>query len=58
MDILERPIVNTAMLGAFAKATNLVTMKSLEEALKEKFEGKILEKNIQAVKRAYDEMRI
>ena len=58
LDILGRPIVNTAMLGAFAKATKLVTMKSLEEALKEKFEGKTLEKNIQAVKKAYEETKI
>jgi pyruvate ferredoxin oxidoreductase gamma subunit len=58
LDILGKPIVNTAMLGAFAKATKIVTMKSLEEALKEKFSGTLLEKNIQAVKKAYDEMKI
>ena len=58
LDILGKPIVNTAMLGAFAKATRLITMKSLEEALKEKFSGDLLEKNIQTVKKAYDEMKI
>jgi pyruvate ferredoxin oxidoreductase gamma subunit len=58
LEILGKPIVNTAMLGAFAKTTKLITMKSLEKALKEKFSGDILEKNIQAVRKAYDEMKI
>jgi pyruvate ferredoxin oxidoreductase gamma subunit len=57
LEILGRPIVNTAMLGAFAKATGLVTMESIENALKEKFSGAVLEKNIQAVKKAYDELK-
>ena len=57
MDILGRPIVNTAMLGAFAKATGIVTMQSIESALKERFPGPLAEKNIAAVKRAYDETK-
>jgi len=58
LDILGKPIVNTAMLGAFVKATRLITMKSLEEALKEKFSGALLEKNIQTVKKSYDETKV
>ncbi len=58
LDILGKPIVNTAMLGAFAKATKLVSLKSIEKALKEKFSGTILEKNIQAAKKAYDETKV
>jgi len=57
IDTIGKPIVNTAMLGAFAKATGLVSIKSIEEALKEKFSGSILEKNLQAVRKAYDEVK-
>ncbi|NIP40030.1 MAG: pyruvate ferredoxin oxidoreductase subunit gamma [Candidatus Aenigmarchaeota archaeon] len=55
MEILGRPIVNTVMLGAFAKATNLITLKSLVESIKERFEGELRKKNVLAVKRAYEE---
>jgi pyruvate ferredoxin oxidoreductase gamma subunit len=55
LEILGRPVVNTAMLGAFAKVTNLLTIKSLEEALTERFSKDIAEKNIEAIKKAYEE---
>ncbi|MEE9323265.1 MAG: pyruvate ferredoxin oxidoreductase subunit gamma [Candidatus Aenigmarchaeota archaeon] len=55
LEILGRPIVNTVMLGAFAKATNLITLKSLIDSIKERFKGDIRKKNIKAVKRAYEE---
>ncbi len=32
LDVIGRPITNTAILGAFAKATGLVKLESLEEA--------------------------
>jgi pyruvate ferredoxin oxidoreductase gamma subunit len=58
MDVFGRPIVNTVMLGAFAKATKLVSLKSLLEALGERFEGGLRDKNVQAIKRAYEETRV
>lgn len=57
MDVLGRPIVNTVMLGAFAKATNLISLKNLVESIKERFEGDLRKKNVLAVKRAYEETR-
>jgi len=53
-EILGLPIVNTAMLGALIKATEIVKLESLEEPLNERF-GKIAAKNIEAMKRAYEE---
>ena len=53
-EIVGKNIVNTAMLGALAKVTNIVSLKSLEEAVKERFEGKIAEKNIQLMKKTYE----
>lgn len=57
MEILGRPIVNTIMLGAFAKATRLVTLESLIEAIGERFSGTVKDKNVQAIKRAYEETK-
>jgi pyruvate ferredoxin oxidoreductase gamma subunit len=53
-EILGLPIVNTAMIGALIKATGLVKLESLEEPMQERF-GKVASKNIDAMRRAYDE---
>ena len=42
------------MLGALTKATGIVKLKSLLEAVKERFPGAIGEKNVQVVKEAYE----
>ncbi len=55
MEVLGRPIVNTVMLGAFAKATNLISLRSLVESINERFEGEMKDKNVLAVERAYRE---
>lgn len=52
MEIFGKPIINTIILGAFSNATNEVSIKSLEEAIKEKFEKDVAEKNIIALKKA------
>ncbi len=43
------PIVNTAMLGAFSKATNAVSLESIERAVEERFPQKLAERNNAAV---------
>ncbi len=48
---------NTAMLGAYARLTNLVTMKTLTETVKTMAPGK-KEENVQAVKEAYEQVKI
>ena len=58
LDVLGRPIVNTAMLGAFAKASKLISLKSIEEAIKERFSPDLAKKNIEAIKQAYDEANV
>ena len=50
------PIVNTAMVGAFAGATGLLTFDSVERAIKEYIAEKV-EENILAAERAYREVR-
>lgn len=59
MDIFKRQITNTIMLGAFAKATGLVSVDSLEKALEEThFRDAGLKQNIEAVRRGYAETQI
>ena len=58
LDVIGRrpPITNTIMLGALAKAIGLVKLESLNYAMEETaFRDAALEKNIQAVKKGYDE---
>jgi len=52
--ILGKDIVNTAMLGVFAKKTGLVSLDSILKAVRENFSGKVLELNTQVVKEAYN----
>jgi pyruvate ferredoxin oxidoreductase gamma subunit len=53
LKILGKDIVNTAMLGVFAKETKLVTLDSILKAVGENFSGKVLELNNHLVKEAY-----
>jgi 2-oxoacid:acceptor oxidoreductase gamma subunit (pyruvate/2-ketoisovalerate family) len=50
-------MINTAMLGAYAKASNAVPMEYLEKAIKDTVPARI-EENIAAARRAYELTRI
>ncbi len=54
LDLLGRNIVNTIILGYFAKKTHVVSIESLIEVIKETFPGKVGELNAEAKKKAYD----
>jgi 2-oxoacid:acceptor oxidoreductase gamma subunit (pyruvate/2-ketoisovalerate family) len=55
--VLGRPITNTAMLGAVVKATRIVELDSLLEAVKDRFGGRIGEANVEVIQAAYEEVR-
>jgi len=55
LDILGRPIYNTAMLGALIKAAPLARLESLSKVVMERFPGAAGEKNVAAVMKAYEE---
>ena len=55
--ILNRPITNTAMLGAVARVIGSVSLESVEKAVSERFSGSILEKNVGVIKEAYKEVK-
>jgi len=50
-------MINTAMLGAYAKASNAVPMEYLEKAIKETVPARV-EENIAAARRAYELTRL
>jgi len=56
-EILGVNIVNTTMIGALLKATNLVNIDSLMGPLKERF-GKLADKNFASMKTAYEQTLI
>ena len=58
MEILKRPTTNSAILGAIAKATGIVSMKGIEKGIINIFGGRLGEKvgliNAKAAQAAYD----
>lgn len=58
IEILNRPITNTAMLGAVARITKLVKLESIEKVVKERFKQPLAEKNVAVIKKAYEEVKM
>jgi len=60
LETLGKFLPNTPMLGALVKATGLVSIEKTLEELKKKFVGKlkeeVIQKNLDAVKRAFEEV--
>jgi len=54
MKCLGKDYPNTPMLGALLKATGIVDTESLEKVLGDRFKGKVLEGNQEALKLGYD----
>ncbi|MDH7564180.1 MAG: 2-oxoacid:acceptor oxidoreductase family protein [Candidatus Bathyarchaeota archaeon] len=57
MKILGMPITNTAMLGAVARVTGVVSLESIEKMIKGRFRADVAEKNFSVVKEAFEEVR-
>lgn len=56
LKIIGKNIVNTVILGAFAKATGIISLEGIKEAIEQKFlqkNSKLVNKNIEAVEAAY-----
>lgn len=58
LDVFNAPITNTILLGAFSQATKLVSLQSLSECIENYFPKKIVEKNLVAVARGYNEVQV
>jgi 2-oxoisovalerate ferredoxin oxidoreductase gamma subunit len=55
LEIMGKPITNTAMMGGFAKATGLVQMESVASVLSDKF-GDRADINVQIAIKAYEDL--
>ncbi len=49
--------MNTAMLGAAARATSIVALESIEKTVKERFRADVAEKNFAVIKEAFKEAK-
>jgi pyruvate ferredoxin oxidoreductase gamma subunit len=54
LKMIGKEIVNTAMLGVFAKASGIVSLKSIMKSIEDNFSQKLAESNKRLVKEAYD----
>jgi 2-oxoacid:acceptor oxidoreductase gamma subunit (pyruvate/2-ketoisovalerate family) len=57
LKILGVPITNTAMLGAVAKATQIVSLEGIQKTLGGRFRAELAEKNFSVVKEAFEEAK-
>ena len=58
MKVMGKPFVNTVILGALARTSGVVSMKSLSEAILHRFPGEAGEKNAEAAKACFDSCQI
>jgi pyruvate ferredoxin oxidoreductase gamma subunit len=56
LDILGRPIYNTAMLGALIKVAPITSFESVATVVKIRFPGTLGEKNVEAMNKAFEEV--
>jgi pyruvate ferredoxin oxidoreductase gamma subunit len=61
LEELGRPMPNTPMIGALVKATGLLELDNVIDDIKKKFAGKfgqkVIDGNVNAIKRAYQEVK-
>jgi pyruvate ferredoxin oxidoreductase gamma subunit len=53
LDILGRPITNTAMYGALVAASNLVSLEAATNSIKHEMKPALVDKNVKIVEEAY-----
>jgi len=54
LDELKRPIMNTAIMGAFAGLSGIISFDAIERSIRHRFPGDLAEPNVKAARRAYD----
>ncbi len=57
LEILKRPITNTAMLGALIAHSEIVSLDAAIEAVKNELKPSIVDKNIEVIKQAYQKVK-
>jgi len=54
---IGRPIMNTAILGAFSKLSGQISLDAIERSIRHRFRGELGDRNIRAAQRAYEAIR-
>ncbi len=57
-EVLGRPLPNTALLGALAGLTGVVTLDALVDAIRQRFTGDVADANVEVAVRAHTEVGI
>ena len=52
--VADAPMVNTAMLGAFARATEIISLENIEEAIAKRFAPQEARRNFEAARLTYE----
>ena len=52
------PVVNTPILGAVPKILDRITLKSIQDTVKNKWKGELADKNVKATQDAYDSVEM
>jgi len=52
------PVVNTPILGAVPKILDRITLKSIQDTVKNKWKGELADKNVKATQDAYDSVEV
>lgn len=58
LEVLKVPITNTTMIGALLKASGIVSVDALVPQINARFNPKLAERNISALKKAFEETKI
>ncbi|MCK5823002.1 MAG: 2-oxoacid:acceptor oxidoreductase family protein [Bacteroidales bacterium] len=57
LEILKRPITNTAMFGALVAVSNVVSLDSAIKSIETEMKPSLVQKNIELVKKSYEIIR-
>lgn len=57
LDILKKPLMNVAMIGALVGATGIIDIKSVEKTLEESFPPALYKKNSEVLYKTYNFVR-
>ena len=57
MEELGRPIMNTAIMGAFSGVSGAISFEAIERSIRARFPEELGEKNVRAARRAYELMK-
>ncbi|UCC68012.1 MAG: 2-oxoacid:acceptor oxidoreductase family protein, partial [Armatimonadota bacterium] len=54
LEALGRPIMNTAIMGAFSGISGAISFEAIERSIRHRFPGELGDKNVQAARKAYE----